>query len=198
MSHYFHTPADVRRRRTVRTTIWDVDYEFETAAGVFSAHGLDLGTSVLLRECRPPDAARRILDLGCGWGAIAVALARECPEAVVDAVDTNSLALSLCAENAVRAGVGDRVRPLLPDQANPGDRYDELWSNPPVRIGKDALHTLLLTWLLRLTPTGAARLVVGRNLGADSLQRWLTEQGYACARVGSAKGFRVFEVTSSS
>lgn len=212
MSHYFHTPQGDVRRRTIRARIWDVDYEFTTAAGVFSADGLDLGTSVLLRESWPPENARRILDLGCGWGPIAVALAYECPDAVVDAVDVNELALALCAENAARAGVGDRVRPMLPPEsptvpadasgasagargALAADAYDEIWSNPPIRIGKEALHELLLTWLPRLAPGGIARLVVGRNLGADSLQKWLEQQGYACARVGSAKGFRVFSVT---
>lgn len=169
--------------------------KFDTANGVFSADGLDLGTSVLLRESWPPDQATRLLDLGCGWGPIAVALARECPDAIVDAVDTNELALALTAANAERAGVLNRVRPTLPEHAEPDATYDEIWSNPPIRIGKDALHDLLLTWLPRLTPDGVARLVVGRNLGADSLQRWLMEQGYACERVGSAKGFRVFAVT---
>lgn len=196
MSHYFHTPKNITGRRTVRATIWGVDHDFDTANGVFSADGLDLGTSVLLRESRPSENAVRLLDLGCGWGPIAIALARECPRAVVDAVDTNEVALALTAENAKRAGVGDRVRTLPPGDADPEVRYDEIWSNPPIRIGKDALHELLLTWLPRLTPDGIARLVVGRNLGADSLQRWLIEQGYACDRVGSAKGFRVFAVTN--
>ncbi len=75
-----------------------------------------------------------------------------------------------------------------------GLRFDELWSNPPIRIGKQALHALLLTWLPRLSPGGRAVLVVGKNLGADSLQRWLEGQGFATVRVGSAKGFRVLEV----
>lgn len=195
MSHYFHTPADGGQRRRVRAKIWDVDYEFETAPGVFSADGLDLGTSVLLRECWPPDDATRLLDLGCGWGPIAVALAAECPDAIVDAVDTNELALALTAANARALGVVDRVRTFLPEAADPDVRYDEIWSNPPIRIGKEALHALLLTWLPRLAPGGVARLVVGRNLGADSLQKWLIDQGYACVRIASAKGFRVFEVT---
>ncbi|WP_432559808.1 class I SAM-dependent methyltransferase [Granulicoccus sp. GXG6511] len=198
MSHYFHTPADAGKRRIVKARIWDVDHEFVTAPGVFSADGLDLGTGVLLRENWPPDTANRLLDLGCGWGPIAVALATECTDAIVDAVDTNELALELTAANAQRAGVADRVRTLLPEDADPGARYDEIWSNPPIRIGKDALHELLLTWLPRLAPNGVARLVVGRNLGADSLQRWLVGQGYRCARIGSAKGFRVFEVTRAS
>lgn len=198
MSHYFHTPdstGDDRPRRTVRARIWDVDYEFVTAPGVFSVDGLDLGTVVLLRECWPPDEATRLLDLGCGWGPIAVALAAECPSATVDAVDTNELALALTAENAQRVGVADRVRPLLPDDADPDVQYDEIWSNPPIRIGKEALHELLLTWLPRLAPGGVARLVVGRNLGADSLQKWLIGEGYSCVRIASAKGFRVFEVS---
>ncbi len=73
------------------------------------------------------------------------------------------------------------------------EEYDEIWSNPPIRIGKEALHELLLTWLPRLAPGGRAVLVVGKNLGADSLQRWLGEQGWPCERLASAKGFRVLE-----
>ncbi|MEZ5091028.1 MAG: methyltransferase, partial [Micropruina sp.] len=145
-----------------------------------------------------PDGAGRLLDLGCGWGVLAVALASACPGAVVDAVDVNPRALALCADNARAHGVGDRVRPLLPADADPSATYDEIWSNPPIRIGKQALHDLLLTWLPRLKPDGVARLVVGRNLGADSLQRWLTGQGWRCERTASAKGFRVFTVSRLS
>ena len=86
------------------------------------------------------------------------------------------------------------MRVLRPEQVEPGVRYDEIWSNPPIRIGKEALHELLLTWLPRLAPDGVARLVVARNLGADTLQRWLIEQGYAVERTASAKGFRVLVV----
>ena len=83
---------------------------------------------------------------------------------------------------------------LRPDEADPDTRYDEIWSNPPIRIGKVPLHTLLLHWLERLQPNGVGRLVVAKNLGADTLQRWLGEQGYDVQRVASAKGFRVLVV----
>ena len=76
----------------------------------------------------------------------------------------------------------------------PGDlQVDEIWSNPPIRIGKQALHDLLLQWFSRLRPDGRAVMVVGRNLGGDSLQAWLTDQGYPTTRLASAKGFRVLE-----
>ncbi len=198
MSHYFHTPTGDEQRRQVRMRFWDTDWEFTTAAGVFSADGLDLGTAVLLRESAPPAGATRLLDLGCGYGVLAVALATACPAAVVDAVDTNARALGLCATNAAAHGVAERVRPLAPAESDPDVRYDEIWSNPPIRIGKAALHELLLTWLPRLKPGGTARLVVGRNLGADSLQAWLRCSGYRCERVASAKGFRVFAVRHDS
>ncbi|MBP8919213.1 MAG: methyltransferase [Micropruina sp.] len=198
MSHYFAEPTGPERRRTVDVRFWDTDWRFSTANEVFSADGLDLGTAVLLRSSAAPDGAGRLLDLGCGWGVLAVALASACPGAVVDAVDVNPRALALCADNARAHGVGDRVRPLLPADADPSATYDEIWSNPPIRIGKQALHDLLLTWLPRLKPDGVARLVVGRNLGADSLQRWLTGQGWRCERTASAKGFRVFTVSRLS
>ncbi len=198
MSHYFHTPSGEEHRRSITARFWETDWEFTTADGVFSADGLDLGTAVLLRESVPPAGASRLLDLGCGWGVLAVALATGSPDALVDAVDTNERALALCATNAAAHGVGDRVRTLLPDAADPDARYDEIWSNPPIRIGKQALHDLLLTWLPRLAPDGTARLVVGRNLGADSLQAWLQASGYRCERIASAKGFRVLSVQHES
>lgn len=195
MSHYFETPTGEERRRTIECRFWETDWTFTTANGVFSHDGLDLGTAVLLRTHTPDARARRMLDLGCGYGPLAVALASACPGALVDAVDVNLRALELTRVNAAAHGVGDRVSALSPDAADPDARYDEIWSNPPIRIGKDALHDLLLSWLPRLAEGGVARLVVARNLGADSLQRWLIERGWACERTASAKGFRVFAIT---
>ena len=149
---------------------------------------------MLLRASLIPEGTPRILDLGCGYGPIALAIAVHCPGALIDAVDVNERALALCRENAQSLGVADRVRVLRPDQVEPDARYDQIWSNPPIRIGKQSLHELLLTWLARLAPDGIARLVVGKNLGSDTLQRWLIEQGYDCERVASAKGFRVLLV----
>lgn len=195
MSHYFETPTGPERRRTVTMRFWETDWSFVTAAGVFSAERLDPGTAVLLRETAPRSTSERILDLGCGYGVLAVALASACPQAQVDAVDVNPRALQLVADNAAAHGVADRVAALTPEQADPQARYQEIWSNPPIRIGKAALHELLLTWLPRLAPQGVARLVVSKNLGADSLQEWLIDQGYDCQRYASAKGFRLFTVT---
>jgi len=160
---------------------------------VFAQGRLDVGTAVLFRETEPPEGGRVFLDLGCGYGVIAVALALARPDAEVWAVDVNERALELAAENAAAVGAADRLRPVGPDQVPDDVRFDEIWSNPPIRIGKDALHALLLSWLPRLAPDGRAVMVVGKNLGADSLQRWLGEQGYPTRRLASAKGFRVLE-----
>lgn len=198
MSHYFHTPTTPEHRRQITAHFWDTDWEFTTADGVFSYDSLDQGTAVLLREVIPPVSATRALDLGCGYGVLAIALASAVPGVSVDAVDVNERALALTAENARHHEVADRVHALLPDQVDPDVRYDEIWSNPPIRIGKQALHELLLTWLPRLTPAGRAVLVVGRNLGADSLQVWLNDSGFDCQRIGSAKGFRLLEVRQAA
>ena len=193
--HYFAAePASAEQRSSITVTVWGRQMALTTASGVFSAGRLDTGTAVLFRETSPPNGGDTFLDLGCGYGVIACALALERPAATVVAVDVNERALRLCAENAKTLGVEGRVRPMLPDEVPAGLQFDEIWSNPPIRIGKAALHELLLRWLPRLVPGGRALLVVGRNLGADSLGRWLVEQGYACGRRGSAKGFRVLEV----
>jgi 16S rRNA (guanine1207-N2)-methyltransferase len=72
--------------------------------------------------------------------------------------------------------------------------FDAIWSNPPVRIGKRALHELLSASLARLRPGGTAHLVVHKHLGSDSLQRWLIDQGHPTVRRLSRHGFRLLDV----
>lgn len=188
--HYFDaSPSTPDKRQDVTTRIWGKELTFTTSAGVFSHDGLDKATAVLLRSSTPP-ADGTILDLGCGWGPIACALAGT--GATVWATDTNERALELTALNASRLGV--TVHTALPDDVPAELAFDEIWSNPPIRIGKQALHDLLLRWLPRLAPDGVARLVVGKNLGADSLQTWLIDQGWPTDRVASEKGFRILAV----
>ena len=168
--------------------------------GVFSSERIDLGTRVLLREVPPPPPAGDLLDLGCGWGPLALTQALLSPEATVWAVDVNALALELTSTNAQRAGV-TTIRAVPPDEVPADLRFAAIWSNPPIRIGKPQLHDLLLRWLPRLVPGGQAHLVVQRHLGADSLHRWLQEalpSGWTVERAGSAKGYRVLRVTSVS
>jgi 16S rRNA (guanine1207-N2)-methyltransferase len=197
-AHYFSAaPGGAEQRRTITATVWGRELPLLTANGVFAGDQLDRGTAVLLRESQPPQGPVRVLDLGCGYGPIALALAVHAPQAAVDAVDVNERALALCRDNARALGVADRVRVLRPEEVEPERRYDAIWSNPPIRIGKEALHELLRQWLPRLEPGGTARLVVGKNLGADTLQRWLGEQGWRCTRAASAKGFRVLVVQAA-
>ena len=141
----------------------------------------------------PTVAFRREPVTASVWGVIGLAAAAASPAVRVTAVDVNERALLLARENAAALGVADRYRAALPEQVDPTATYDEIWSNPPIRVGKQALHDLLLTWLPRLAPGGRAVMVVGKNLGADSLQRWLGEQGWPTARLASAKGFRILE-----
>ncbi len=190
--HYYSSdPAAPFRRVPVRADVWGHWLELTTGSGVFAQGRLDTGTGVLLREVGPPVDAREVLDLGCGYGVIGLAVALAVPEARVTAVDVNERALLLARENAAALGVDDRVEVSLPDAVDPDRRFDVIRSNPPIRIGNEALNALLLQWQPRLRPGGRAVLVVGKNLGSDPLARWLTEQGWPTEKVASAKGFRV-------
>lgn len=194
--HYFRTPegADVRRDVTVRA--WGRELALESSSGVFSHRGLDKATEILLDHVDPPEDGGTLLDVGCGWGPIACSLAAAAPSAEVWAIDVNDRALALTAENARRSGLA--VRTSRPEDVPVGLRFDAIWSNPPIRVGKPALHDLLRHWLARLTDDGVAHLVVGRNLGADSLQRWLTEHGWPTERTASEQGFRVLRSRARS
>jgi 16S rRNA (guanine1207-N2)-methyltransferase len=192
--HYFSSrPQAPHRPGLVRVVLPDVYLELATDAGVFSPGRLDPGTRLLLDEAPPPPHTGDVLDLGCGYGPIACVLAKRAPGATVWAVDVNERALELCARNADAAGLPN-VRCVTPDDPRVPPRLAGIWSNPPVRIGKAALHELLSAWLGRLAPGGQAYLVAGRNLGADSLHRWLAEQGWPVTRRAARNGYRLLQV----
>ncbi|HEY1665503.1 MAG TPA: methyltransferase [Trebonia sp.] len=180
----------------------DLYLELATDSGVFSPGRLDPGTRLLLEDAPappaapPPPAPYDLLDLGCGYGPIACALAARAPAATVWAVDVNERALSLCAANAANAGLTN-VRCVPPDSPDIPPRLDGIWSNPPVRVGKGPLHAMLRQWLARLGPQAAATLVMGRNLGADSLHAWLQkEEGWSVTRLSARSGYRLLVVTA--
>ena len=191
--HYFSADPSVPfERESFTAELWGHELTFDTGSGVFSRGHLDHATAVLFRELAPPPQGQ-FLDLGCGYGVIGLAIARAVPLANVTGVDVNERAILLANDNARAAGLDPRFVACTPEQVPSDQVFDEIWSNPPIRIGKDALHDLLLTWLPRLAPGGRMVTVVGKNLGADSLQRWLAEQGWPTARLASHKGFRVLE-----
>lgn len=195
MAHYFdQDPVSPSRTVVVDVALPDVAFTMETDRGVFSHGHIDVGTSLLLREAPPPAATGALLDLGCGSGAIALTMALRAPRATVWAVDVNRRALELTAANAERNGLTNVVV-ATPDEVPDEVRVATIWSNPPVRIGKPALHDLLARWLARLDVGGEAVLVVQKHLGADSLQRWLVAQGYPTDRLTSRAGFRLLRIT---
>jgi len=198
-SQYFAEEPDVAHRPgLVHVVLPDLHLALATDSGVFSPGRLDPGTRLLLDVAPVPPASGDLLDLGCGYGALALVLASRAPAARVWAVDTNRRAIALSEQNASRAGLANvrcvTVTGVRPDDAGLPGRYDLIWSNPPIRIGKPALHALLAGWLARLAPGAVAYLVVQRNLGSDSLQRWLESSGWTAGRFAARAGYRVLEV----
>lgn len=207
-SQYFsRTPSVDSDEREITLSLADLELQFTTDRGVFSHSRIDAGTRLLLQEApHPSSEMANVCDLGCGYGPIAVSLARRSPESAVWAVDLNERAVALTARNGDRNNCTPIHAVVVDSDGEPVDgtptdiaeisnvRFDGLWSNPSIRIGKPALHRMLTVWLDRLSPTGAAWLVVQRHLGADSLSDWMQGQGWETSRVCSRAGYRLLEV----
>lgn len=195
--HYFSAEPSVDSAPSeVELTLPDVKFTLGTDRGVFAGQAVDVGTKLLLLEGPDPFPGDSILvDVGAGYGPIALTLANRNPGATVYAVEINSRARELCAQNATRAGLLN-VKVIAPDEFPTDLVVDRIWSNPPIRIGKKALHDLLSTWLGRLGPQGSAHLVVQKHLGSDSLASWLESVGYGVERRKSKKAFRLLDVSN--
>ena len=198
MNQYFEpSPSVPSDTKQITVRLVQPHLRLTTDRGVFSHGALDPGTELLLRQAPPPPSSGVFLDLGCGTGAIALSMARRSPGARVIAIDVNERARELSAANAAANEITS-VEVLEPDAVDDDLRFDLIWSNPPIRIGKVALHELLLRWLSRLADGGAAVLVVHKHLGSDSLHRWLEEQGFPTQRIASSKGYRLLRIRPSA
>lgn len=195
MAHYFDTPEGADDPRWVTLQVGDRQLRLRTGVGVFSRARIDPGSAVLLDLAPPPPTEGDLLDIGCGYGPLALTMAALSPKATVWAVDINERARELAAQNAAAAGLTN-VLVRAPDAVPEDVSFGAIWSNPPIRVGKEALHALLTRWLSRLAPDGEALLVVQRYLGSDSLHRWLEQQGWPTTRIGSRRGFRVLRSTA--
>ncbi|CAB4559195.1 unannotated protein [freshwater metagenome] len=195
--HYFsQEPKSNYQPKQIELDIAGEVFKVSTASGTFSPLRLDVGTSVLIDhlELAPKDG--NVLDLGCGWGPISLNLAKNSPKAKVWAVDVNNRSLELTAQNAKTVGLTN-IQTATPETVPKEIMFSGIWSNPPIRIGKKELHELLLSWLPRLEKNASAYLVVQKNLGSDSLQKWLTEtlvDGYEVSRLTSVKTYRIIKV----
>jgi 16S rRNA G1207 methylase RsmC len=199
--HYFSaSPSGDAVLRTIPVRLAGRDLEVTTAGGIFSPDRVDTGTQVLLAHTPAPPPGGQFLDLGCGWGPIALTLALESPRATVWAVDVNERALDLVRRNADALGLSN-VNVCRPDDVPDDVRFRTIWSNPPIRVGKNELHAMLSRWLPRLDAGSDAWLVVARNLGSDSLHRWLQGElphDFTVLRAATSKGFRVLRVRHRS
>jgi len=191
MSHYFdEEPSAPSMARTVELWLPDMSVTLTTARGVFGYGQVDAGSKLLLLKAPAPPQHGDLLDLGCGVGTLAIPMARRAPAATVWAIDINRRALDLCRANAA-ANDAPNVRVVTPEEVPADRRFQCIWSNPPIRVGKAILHQLLTSWLQRLAPEGQAVMVVHKHLGGDSLQRWLTAQGLPTERIASSSGYRI-------
>lgn len=192
--HYFTPdPTSPSTPTTHQVQVRKLQLTLAGDRGVFNHGELDWGTRVLIENAQVPTGGV-LLDLGCGGGAIAVALAKLRPDAQVWAVDVNERAIEV-ARRTVKLNELSNVRVVTVGDVPADLQFDAIWSNPPIRIGKDELHRLLREWLARLTPQGCADLVVHKNLGSDSLAKWLAAEGYVVQRHTSKQGYRILHVT---
>jgi 16S rRNA G1207 methylase RsmC len=199
--HYFSKdPLTPLKPKTIQIPVAGISKQVTTASGTFSPQQLDFGTEVLIEQMDELAQNGNLLDLGCGWGPIALNLGKLRPDSRIWAVDVNTRSLELTDKNAKDLGISN-IQVALPEQVPEDLKFSGIWSNPPIRIGKKELHALLLHWLPRLETNAEAFLVVQKNLGSDSLQKWLTEElagGYEVSRHTSIKTYRVLRVKKLS
>jgi 16S rRNA G1207 methylase RsmC len=198
--HYFSPDPQSPLRTSVRTlSLRGHEVTLETASGTFSPGGLDAGTEVLLKYAPATPELGTFLDIGCGWGPLTVALALESPGATVFGVDVNDRALQVARDNAENLGLSN-VMVAQPETLEGTLTFDLIWSNPPIRVGKKALHDILALWLPRLAPEGEAYLVIAKKLGADSLLEWLNSGDVPhirAERVETSRGYRILRVAKA-
>ena len=194
MSEHYYTasPSSAHDERRVTLKALGNELTFITDAGVFSRDGLDRGTEVLL-DALPP-LAGRMLDLGCGWGPVGVALGKKYPGLEIVMTDINTRAADLARRNLAQNGV--RATVLQGDGFDPVEGlFDAIVTNPPIRAGKAVIYGLFDRARSFLKPGGALYLVIRKQQGAPSALKFLKERYREAEVIDRGSGFHVIRAT---
>ena len=186
--YYTENPNSAHDERRIALRALGNDLTFVTDAGVFSRDGLDRGTEVLLEALPPLEG--RVLDLGCGWGAVGVALGKRYPALDIVMTDINSRAVELARRNLAENGVTAAVLQGDGFDAVEG-RFDAIVTNPPIRAGKAVIYGLFARARDYLEPDGALYVVIRKQQGAPSALKYLKEIYSRTETVERASGFHV-------
>ena len=166
---------------------------FMTDAGVFSKGELDPGTRLLLDAL--PDLSGDVLDVGCGWGAIGVAVAKAYPACRVTMIDVNRRALGLCRENAANNGATAECLESDGLAAVAGRFFDAVITNPPIRAGKQVIYKMFADAARQLRPGGALYLVIRKQQGAESCVKYLKTLFSAVDKLDKSNGYWVLRAS---
>ena len=193
MSQYFDNDENLAHENRVYSfTLLGKGFTFQSDAGVFSKDGLDDGSRLLLETIAKTDLGESILDLGCGIGTMGILLAHFDSKRVVTMVDVNRRALGLAEENAKRLNVASRVHILESDvYQNVTTSFDTIVTNPPIRAGKKVTYAMYAGANSHLNEDGRLILVIRKQQGADSCQRYLETLFPVVEKVAQHKGFRI-------
>ncbi len=187
--HYFTgTPASAHDVRTLAYTYRGHHLTYETDAGTFSRDGVDEGSALLL-SVLPENLAGRVLDLGCGWGAMGVCIAAANPQCEVTLTDINERAADLAGRN-IRLNRLTNARAVCADGlAGAEGLFDLIALNPPIRAGKAVVYGLFAACRERLTPGGSLYIVIRKQQGAESALTYLQTLYTSAERTARKGGF---------
>ena len=187
--YYSENPVTAHDEREVIYQTLGLRFTCLTDAGVFSRDGLDMGTRILLEAL--PELHGRILDLGCGWGPVGVALGKKYSDAQLVLTDVNSRAAELAARNLAANGVTNAAVVQGDGFAAVEGDFDAIVLNPPIRTGKTVIYAMFAEAAAHLKPDGALFIVIRKQQGAESAQKYLRSIYGDVERIAREKGYWV-------
>ena len=174
MAEYYYTnnPTSEHEERHCNSVFMGRTLAFETDAGVFSKQHIDPGSEILCKSL--PELHGRVLDMGCGWGAMTVMALARFPALDVTMADVNERALDLAVRNVQKNGM--QAKAVLSDGFERVEgEFDAVMTNPPIRAGKAVIYRMFEDAKAHLAEDGRLFLVIRKQQGAPSALKFLKE-----------------------
>lgn len=200
MTNYYYSenPDIEHQERKWNFNLLGNEFRFVTDNGVFSKRTVDFGSRTLLEALEEShlfdEMDGKVLDVGCGYGPIGLAIAKKYPQLEVDMVDVNNLALDLAKENAGTNGIHNVniFASNVYQQIIPTD-YSAIVSNPPIRAGKKVVHEILEGAFDHLKDGGTLTVVIQKKQGAPSAKKKMEEVFGNCQMIARNKGYQILQ-----